>query len=172
MAVKTLLTEDEFLNLPESAGRQEFRDGELIEVPPAKFPHSELIKRIYNLLLTALHESRVWTETAFRLRKGRWIVPDVCVIWPDHPREEGYLVGSPMVAIEIASRGNTPDELQEKVTDYLQHGVGEVLVIYPKTRTMIVYRPNETLNIAGGEEYRCDLANGVVFTPQYRTEID
>ena len=92
----------------------------MIEAPPAKFPHSQLVKRIYHLLLTLLAESRVWMETGFWLRKKRWIIPDVCVIWPDQPREEGYLVGSPMVAIEVASRGNTPDQLQEKVVDYLR----------------------------------------------------
>ena len=40
MAVHTLLTEEQFLNLPDSDGRQEFRDGEVISVPPAKYARS------------------------------------------------------------------------------------------------------------------------------------
>lgn len=65
--------------IPEPAGfsRQEFKDGELIELPPAKYLHSELVKRIAKLLETMVHESRVWSETGFQLRAGRWIVPDL-----------------------------------------------------------------------------------------------
>ena len=103
MNTATWLSEEEFLDLPQSAGRQEFRDGELIELPPAKYVHSELIKRLVKLLLTVLDESRVWSETGFRLRKGRWVSPDVAVTWPDQPRFEGYFHRSPMIAIEVAS---------------------------------------------------------------------
>lgn len=171
MSVTTLLTEEEFLNLPDFVGRQEFRDGELIEVPPAKYAHGELVKRIHNLLLTVLHESRIWSETGFRLRENRWVIPDVCVIWPDQPEADGWFQRSPMLAVEVASRGNTPDQLQEKVADYLQYGVAEVCVIYPKSRTMVVYRPDVTLNIAADADYHCDLV-GVTFTPDFRTEAD
>jgi Uma2 family endonuclease len=169
MSVSTLLTEAEFLNLPDSPGRQEFRDGELIELPPAKYLHSELAKRIYELLQTSLHESRVWIETGFRLREGRWVTPDVCVIWPDQPRDAGWFARSPMLAVEIASRGNTPDQLQEKVADYLENGAAEVCVIYPKSHTLVVYRQGVTLNVKADEDYCCELI-GAVFTPDYRTE--
>jgi Uma2 family endonuclease len=166
----TLLTEEEFLSLPASSGKQEFRDGELIEVPPAKYVHSELIKRLVRLLETVLHESRVWSETGFLLRKGRWVSPDVCVIWPDQPRQDGWFQRSPMLVIEVASRGNTPDQLQQKVMDYLETGVGEVCVIYPKSKTMVVFRPGSVLNISADTDYHCDIA-GVTFTPDYRTEV-
>jgi Uma2 family endonuclease len=171
MRVATQLTEEEFLNLPEIAGRQEFQDGEVIEVPPPTFAHSELTKRISRLLLSALPESRVWTETGFQLRKDRWVVPDVCVTWPDQPRSGEWFQRSPMLAIEVSSRGYTPDQLQEKVMAYLENGAGEVCVIYPRSRTMVVYRPDATLNITAGMDYRCDLA-GVIFTPEYRTELE
>ena len=171
MAVSTLLTEEQFLNLPDFAGRQEFRDGELIELPPAKYPHSELVKRIAKLLETMVHESRIWSETGFQLRAGRWIVPDVCVTWPDQVRANGYFQRSPMVGIEVASRGNTPDQLQEKVLDYLAYGVAEVCVIYPKTRTMLIHRPDQMPQMVRPDiDYRCELID-VTFTPAYRTEV-
>ena len=171
MSVTTLLTEEEFLSLPEFPGRQEFRDGELIEVPPATYAHSELIRRIAHLLLSVLPESRVWIATGFQLRKHRWAVPDICVTWPEQPRANGWFQRSPMLAIEVASRGNTPDQLQQKVMDYLENGAAEVCVIYPKSRTMVVYRPDATVNIIADMNYRCDLL-GVTFTPEYRTEVE
>lgn len=171
MSATSLLTEEQYLNLPAFTGRQEFRDGELIELPPATYAHSELVKRIQRLLLAAIHESRIWVETGFQLRQARWVVPDVCVIWPDQARAGGYYQGAPMVAIEVASRGNKPDDLQEKITDYLPYGVGEVCVIYPKTRTMIVHRLNTTITVMPQEDYYCELAE-VTFTPQYRTSVE
>ncbi len=173
MRTTALLTEAEFLNLPDAPGRQEFRDGELIELPPPSYAHSELVKRIVKLLETVLHESRVWSETGFRLRDGRWIVPDVAVIWPDQARAEGYFQGSPMLAVEVALRGYTPDQLQEKIVDYLENGVAEILVIYPKTRTIMVYRPGDkALMVEPDQVYTCELAGGARFTPEYRTATD
>src|SRR5881392_3572305 len=113
MSVSTLLTEDEFLNLPEFTGKQELLDGELIQLPPARYAHSELSKRLVRTLRTVLDESRIWIETAYRLRKDRWLIPDVSVSWPDQSIEDGWFQQAPMIAIEIASRGNTGQELEQ-----------------------------------------------------------
>jgi len=59
VSTQTLLSEEEFLALPDSAGKQELLDGELIEVPPARFFHSKLAKLISILLETAVDPSRV-----------------------------------------------------------------------------------------------------------------
>jgi Uma2 family endonuclease len=50
----------EFEQLPEMPGKQELIDGELVAMPPPELSHSELMKRVYALLLTGLHRSRVW----------------------------------------------------------------------------------------------------------------
>lgn len=171
MSVVALLTEEAFLNLPEFAGRQEFRDGRLIQLPPPKYAHSELVHRIFDLLRTTLPGSRVRMETGFRLRPNRWVVPDMAVTWPDQARYQGWFERSPMVAIEVASRGNTPDELQQKVVDYLENGVAEVLVIYPQSRTVLVHRAKAAVLVEAGDDYNCAVLEGIVFTPEYRTEI-
>ena len=170
MSVTTLLTEEEFLNLPESPGKQELLDGELIELPPARYSHSELIKRLVKLLHTVLDESRVWTETAYRLRPRRWLIPDASVSWPGQPIEDDWFQRAPMLAIEVASRGNSPEQLEQKVAAYLEHGVGEVWIVYPATRSMVVFRQDSTLRVAGQSDYRCDLI-GVTVTPGHRTPL-
>ena len=40
-----MLSEDEFLNLPDAPGKQELLDRELVESPPAKCYHSFIAKK-------------------------------------------------------------------------------------------------------------------------------
>jgi Uma2 family endonuclease len=73
-----------------------------------------------------------------------------------------------MLAVEVESRGNTPEELERKRVLYLAHGAAEVWIVYPKTQTMLVSRPDCSIQIESGVDYRCDLL-GVTVTPDYRT---
>lgn len=133
-----LLTFEEFETLPDSPGKQELLDGELIQLPPAKQRHMAIAKKFYKLLETALDESRVWFETGYRIGSG-WLIPDISVIWPDQQIANGYYQQGPMIAIEVESPGNTAEELDRKVVAYLQNGAGEVWVVYPATNSMLVH---------------------------------
>ena len=76
-----------------------------------------------------------------------------------------------MLAIEIASRGNTARELESKRLLYLQGGAAEIWFIYPDTHTMLVSRADGTsLTVGPSADYRCELF-GVVVTPESRTRI-
>jgi Uma2 family endonuclease len=157
MGVVTLLTEEQFLNLPDEPGKRELIDGEVIALPPAKHFHGILAKRFVHLLESPLDPSRVWRDEPYHLRKGRCLIPDVSVSWPDQPIQDDWFQGAPTVAIEIASRGNTADEIDRKVAVYLEHGAAEVWVLYPKTNRMIVFRKDSADQIAAGSDYRCNL---------------
>jgi Uma2 family endonuclease len=170
MAVSALLTDEEFLSLPDGPGKRELLDGKLIELPPAKYFHSEMAKRLSCLLETVVDQSRVWIETAYRLTSGRWLTPDVSVSWPNQ-RIEGWFQDAPMLAVEIASRGNTPEEIDAKVATYLDHGAAEVWIVYPNTRSMMVFSGDSALRVPGNADYRCD-ALGVTVTPEYRTAAE
>jgi len=167
MGVQTLLTDEQFLSLPESPCKQELLDGRLIALPPAKYFHDHISMRLLALLMTALSAGRVWHETAYKLRSGRWLIPDLSTSWPNQPVDQ-WLQGSPMLAIEIASPGNEAIEMDEKVTAYLEDGAAEVWVIYPPTRVMMVFRRDSTLRVDGTTDYHCELVN-VTVTPEYRT---
>jgi len=78
--------------------------------------------------------------------------------------ENDWKQGAPMLAIEIASRGNTPEELERKRVLYLAHGAAEVWIIYPKTRTMLVSRQDGSQLIEAAADYRCVLI-GITITP-------
>jgi len=159
MHSRIMLSEEEFLSLPDTPFKQELLDGELIELPPAKLYHSVIARRLMYLLATVLDKSRVWIEVAYCLRDGRWLIPDVSVSWPDQREERGWYKGSPMLAIEIASRGNTGAEIESKTALYLEDGAAEVWVLYPKTQTIVVSRKQDILRVAPGGSYYCELLN-------------
>ena len=89
--------------------------------------------------------ARVRKEEGYKVKRG-WLIPDLSVTWPDQPVDE-WLVGAPMLAIEIASRGNIAEEIDRKVAIYLEEGAAEVWVIHPRTSTMMVYRKDAALRV-------------------------
>jgi Uma2 family endonuclease len=150
-----LLSFEDFERLPESPGKQELLDGELIELPPAKQRHMAIAKKVQKLLETVLDESRVWFETGFQIGSG-WLVPDISATWPDQQIVNDYFQNGPMIAVEVESPGNTAEDLDRKVIAYLQDGAGEVWVVYPRTSSMLVHsRLARVVRVT--EEYRSDL---------------
>src|SRR5215467_10244365 len=135
-----LLCEYEFLSLPDSICKQELLQGELIELPPAKYSYTELAHRFLWLLDGAASRACIWIGAFYRLSSLNWLAPDVSISWPNQRIEDDSQQGAPMIAIEIASRGNTPEQLERKRLLYLEYGAAEVWIIYPATHTMLVSR--------------------------------
>jgi Uma2 family endonuclease len=153
MSAVTLLTAEEYLNMPNEPGKHELLDGELISVPPAKHVHSKIAHALYELLRNVLGISRVWITEGYQLKRG-WLIPDVSATWPEQP-VSSWFQGAPMIAIEIVSRGNTAEDIDRKSEAYLEEGAAEVWVIYPQRRKMNVLRKDSTLRVTG--EYQCGL---------------
>lgn len=171
MGTRTLLSDKEFLALPDAPSKRELLDGELIELPPAKYFHSEMARRLVRLLGTVLDESLIWIEVAYWMSKGRWLIPDISVSWPDQGKKEGWYAGAPMIAIEIASRGNTAEELELKTALYLEHGAAEVWIVHPKTRTMVISRQDGVERAGPGGSYYCDRL-GLTVTSDLWTPVE
>ena len=153
MSTLAKLTDEEFLNLPDEPGKQELLDGELIALPPAKDNHSRCAMSLLLLLIDAVGRERVRYEAGYRLKRG-WLIPDVSVTWPNQPVDE-WLLGAPMIPIEIASRGNTAEEIEGKIAAYLEEGAAEVWILHPRTRTLRVVRKGHDLRVTG--DYHCEL---------------
>jgi Uma2 family endonuclease len=166
----TLLTDEEFLALPKTAGKQELIDGELITLPPSKHSHDEVGKRIAALFESVVDRSRVWIESAYQLAPRQWLQPDVSVTWPDQRIENDYQQGGPMIAVEISSGANTDEQMERKRLAYLEYGTGEVWIVYPKTRTMLVCSRERTSHIEASKTYRCGVVK-VAVTPDHRAVI-
>jgi Uma2 family endonuclease len=128
-------------------------------------------QRIYRLMLEVIDFSRVWIELGYQLSNHDYIIPDVSVSFPDQGESNEYPQGAPMLAIDAASRGNTAEQLDREVTLYLRHGAREVWVVYPATRSMMVFRPDGAAERVTGR-YESSIAAGLaidiaeILTPQ------
>jgi Uma2 family endonuclease len=146
MATQTLLTIEQYAALNEPVGtRYELSEGELIVTPSANYFHNDIRDR-FNALLRAFLETcacgNVISEMDMELGAETVRRPDVAFI------RKGRLVGidlervplpiAPDIAIEIVSRNDRADDLNLKVSQYLQAGVQAVWLFYP--RTQLAYR--------------------------------
>ncbi len=57
--------------------------------------------------------------------------------------ESTYIVGPPVLAVEILSLSDTVEDLHKKVKAYLQGGVKLVWVVAPYDRTVTIHRPSQ-----------------------------
>jgi Uma2 family endonuclease len=155
--VKTLLTFEEFEQLPDQPGKRELVRGELIEMPPADYKHNDIAHRIFKLLDSALERAhacgeagelaRVFHETGYLLPGEGWLVPDVSVTHAGQ-RVEKYLIGAPAIAIEVISPSNTAKRIDAKAALYFQFGAREVWRFFPKTKHVMVQVPGSARVIA------------------------
>ena len=146
MGTTTLLSFEEFEQLPDEPGKLEFLDGELIQLPPAKFRHMELARRIQVLLMRAVAKAgvsarlgEVYLETGYKFGSRAWLQPDVSIPYRDQPRGD-YLESAPALAVEVISKSNSAEQMDRKVNIYLTNGGAEVWLVYPTTRCVWVYR--------------------------------
>ena len=86
-------------------------------------------------------------DTGFVLSRNPDTVraPDVAFVAvariPATGRTVKFWEGAPDLAIEVVSPGDTVEEVEEKVDDYIDAGTRMVLVVNPKRRTVTVHRP-------------------------------
>ena len=148
MATGTLVSLDEFARLPDEPGKQELSDGEVIIVPPAKLVHNNLCRRLYDALHASLAASGVGEvrfEAGFQLGPHTVRQPDVAVVL-GHPNasEAGWLQGAPDIAIEVLSPGNSAEDIELKISQYLAAGAKSVWIVSPKARQVRVCRADGT----------------------------
>lgn len=151
------LTLAEYERLPDDDRHlSELAAGRLVREPRPGGRHAAVMTRLAWALHARLAESAtttVFTEGGFVLSEDPPTVrgPDVAVVGHHRlPPDEvpvGLIHGAPDVAFEIASPTNTPDELQHRVTDYLDAGTGIVCIVYPDRREAVVYRSRDDIRI-------------------------
>ncbi len=152
--LKTQLTLEEFLALPEGDVTYEFVNGAAVpkykndEMSP-KFFHARFQKTLLILLDQCLQNNgRVEVEWAVKLKinNENWVpVPDLTYVSynllpRDWLQDEACPV-TPELVIEIISPGQTFGEMTEKATAYLQAGVLRVWVVDTKARTITIFAP-------------------------------
>jgi Uma2 family endonuclease len=133
MGTTTLISEETYLRT--SYGPDcEYADGVVIERNLGEEDHSWL-----QLALGAyfFRRRRAWgieayTEQRHRIRKGRYMIPDVCVIHAPRPTEKVF-DKPPLIWIEILSPEDRPIRVNKKIRELREFGVPNIWVIDPET---------------------------------------
>ena len=129
--VRTLLTFEQFEQLPDEPGKCELLGGELIQLPPAKRKHNRRSERLFRWLDSTIMDMHARGEAAglgdphheegYLLGPLTWLQPDVSITHAGQP-EDDYFEGAPALAVEIVSESNTPRKIARKVEAFLAHG--------------------------------------------------
>jgi Uma2 family endonuclease len=139
MATGTLVSVEEYLSTSYRPDC-EYIDGVVLERNLGEYDHGRLQLAIGAYFYNRRNEWNVFvvTEQRVQVKPKRFRVPDVCVGLGPGPAEQ-ILRTPPFICIEILSRKDTVDRLQERIDDYLAFGVRYVWVINPRTRRAWAY---------------------------------
>lgn len=149
MSVRTELTDEKLLALPDDGVIYEVIDGELITMSPAGPRHGRFAFNVAHALgnwLDAGHSGQVYiAETAFWLTPTTLQVPDVSYIATPLSADEepeGFRDGAPDLAVEVVSPSERTTEVEDKVKLYLDAGAKQVWTLYPEPKTASVHTPD------------------------------
>ena len=176
MATTTLLTAEEFLAFPETLHKPELVKGEIVEMAPVGGYHGDTQRKL--AMLMGMHVDRggygaLVVELGFRLAADPDTVraPDVSFISAEQlrttPLSAGFYPGSPAIAAEVVSPGDTATQLDAKVQDYLHAGTRLVWVVNPGTRSVVVYSPDGQIRILGAD----DVLTGGAVLPDFQIHV-
>ncbi len=158
MAAQTLISVEEFLDLPAREGaRLELTEGRIIEMPSPSPLHCAMQSRLSHRLETWIERTGAdfyaFTNLGFVLETATARVPDVSLVrkssFASMTRVRGALRGAPDLAVEIVSEHEPAEDLDLKIRQYLNAGAAAVWTIYPKTRHVLAYRRSGETRDAG-----------------------
>ncbi|MEE3718919.1 Uma2 family endonuclease [Tumidithrix elongata RA019] len=147
VTAKKKLTFEEYLTYDDGTNnRYEFRDGALIEMPPATGLHNRIIMFLAFYLQTEIYRCnynycvRANSTEVFIENKTRR--PDICILTKAQDKE---LEGKPDIlfepcplAIEIVSPSSRHDDFVEKRKEYSSFGIPEYWIVDLKLRSLSV----------------------------------
>jgi Uma2 family endonuclease len=149
------MTWEEFLALPDDGMVHDLIRGELRSKPMTRRNryHARSEARIAHVLEIWLESQPersgeiVSGEAGFRLARDPdvGVGLDVAYVGPevvDASRNCAYFEGAPILAVEILSPSDKQEEIDEKISLYLESGVAVVWIVNPRFKTVTVYRPD------------------------------
>ena len=148
MGTKTLLTLEQFDQLPEEEGAHyELDEGELIAMPTARPRHNLVRDNIADPLRRFVRESglgEVFRETDVQLSPQTVRIPDAAFVTADRMKQldlDRRIAEAPASVIEVVSPTDFAAALVRKVNQYLAAGAQAVWVVYAELRQIHVFGP-------------------------------
>jgi len=134
MGAATLVSVEQYLHASFDPDR-EYVDGEVVERNLGEKAHSTIQG---NLILSLGARRKEWGIRAYpeqrvQVSRTRLRIPDVTVVKVSQEQGEIF-TNPPHLCIDILSRDDTMEYMQEKIDDYLNFGVPYVWIINPKSR--------------------------------------
>lgn len=139
----------------------ELVDGRIVVMPPVGPPHGNYDHKLHLPLggyVEAHSLGEVYLNTGFLLRQNPDLVrgPDQAFVSnlnlaENPPPAQGYWPAAPDLAVEIVSPGDSADDINDKVNDYLEFGVRLVWVIYPRRKQAHVFRPDRPMRVVNAD---------------------
>ena len=139
------MTAEQFFALPDPVGNftPELHFGEVVQVERSRKGQYDLQSRIREILVKALNRKRWLIEIEMPYGLAiRYDVraADVGVVlrktWDATP-DDGYLIGSPDLVVNIKSRSNHR-KMEEDAVVHITHGASAVWLVKPERREIIV----------------------------------
>ena len=149
-----LMTAEELLAMPDDGFKYELRQGELIKMSPPGYDHGRFGGRVYLPLAQYVEDKNlgeVLFEVGYELASDPDTVraPDIAFLARGRSgpigSNPGYFTGAPDLAVEVVSPNDAAADVREKVADYLNAGARLVWILYPKTKTVSIFRANGTV---------------------------
>jgi Uma2 family endonuclease len=157
MSATTLLTLEQFEQLPEDGARYELKDGELVRLANAKAGHERTKFRIERSLMEYILQhpiGEIYSEASFALSPSRVCIPDVSFLRNElaiKTDPDRIFQVAPDLAIEVVSESESALDLREKIQDYLDAGSKAVWAFYPKLRVVAVYAQSSLKEFRGDQ---------------------
>lgn len=156
------LTAEDLYLLPDDGKRYELVSGDLVRMAATGGQHGIIASRLDHRLRAFVEAHDLGevcaAETGFRLAQNPDTVraPDVSFIArervPTQGVPEGYWPFAPDLAVEVISPSDRFDDVLTKVQEYLRAGTRLFWIFHPRTRTVMVYRANGTVQLLRQQE--------------------
>jgi Uma2 family endonuclease len=153
------MTAEQFFELPEPTGNFTYEPhfGELVKVGRPKKRRFDLQGLIRDIVLQKLGRAR-WVidiEMPYGLSADYDVrAADVGVVrrkaWDAIP-DEGYLIGSPELVVQVKSRSNRDQRMEADAVMHFTHGASAVLLIKPERREVVVVTAASRTMYGSGE---------------------
>lgn len=153
--MKTLMTADDLLMLPDDGWRYELVEGRLVRMPPTNLEHSDICGNLYMALRRFVDQRRLgrvtMPETGFTIsppgQPDTVQAPDLAFIQSERLAHLGgrgartFPRLAPDLVVEIASPSQHRPEMAEKSRLWLSAGVRLVWVVWPARQEVDVWVP-------------------------------
>jgi Uma2 family endonuclease len=163
-----LMTADEFLEMPDDGFLHELIRGEVVTMSLPGGEHGEVAGEIFRLIANHVRSTKLGktyaAETGFLIERDPDTVrgPDVAFVRADRlpaiKNPEKHVPFAPDLAVEVLSPNDRPDDVEEKVQEWLAAGSLAVWSVDPRKKTVTVHRPGadpitltEDQDLDGGE---------------------